>query len=49
MRKKVAIVGAGAAGLMAARLLIEVGLDPVIYEVFERYGGRFYTKNSIGQ
>ena len=42
---KVAIVGAGAAGLMAARLLLEVGLEPVIYEASDRYGGRLYTKH----
>lgn len=42
--KKVAIIGAGAAGLMAARLLLQVGLEPVIFEASNRVGGRLYSK-----
>src|SRR5476649_2205899 len=39
----VAIVGAGAAGIGAARLLIERGLSVVVLEARERIGGRALT------
>jgi tryptophan 2-monooxygenase len=40
---RVAIIGAGAAGLCAAYELMKVGLEPVIYEASERIGGRIYS------
>lgn len=41
---RVAIVGAGAAGLMAGRLLARMGLRPVIYEADpDRIGGRIWS------
>ncbi len=40
---RVAIVGAGAAGLVAAFELIRVGIQPVIYEASGRIGGRLYS------
>lgn len=41
--KKVAIIGAGCAGLSAAFELMRIGLEPVVYEASERIGGRAYT------
>lgn len=43
--KKVAIIGAGVAGLYAARLLLEAGVIPDIYEASDRIGGRLYSKH----
>ena len=45
-RKKVAIVGAGCAGMCAARELYRCGLDITIYEASDRIGGRLYTKKN---
>ncbi|MBA2652956.1 MAG: FAD-dependent oxidoreductase [Tatlockia sp.] len=42
--KKVAIIGAGAAGILAAHELLKMGLRPVIYEATHRIGGRLYSK-----
>jgi len=42
---EVAVVGAGAAGMSAANLLLKVGLKPVVYEQSNRIGGRTYSKN----
>ena len=39
----VAVVGAGAAGLMAARTFVEEGLDVVVLEARKRAGGRIFT------
>lgn len=39
----VVIIGAGAAGLAAARALIEQGLEVVVLEARERIGGRIFT------
>ena len=39
----VAVVGAGAAGLMAARTIVKAGLDVVVLEAQERAGGRILT------
>lgn len=41
---KVAIIGAGAAGLCAAHELIKVGIIPVIFEASQRYGGRLWSQ-----
>ena len=37
---RVAVVGGGIAGLAAARLLQERGLDPVLFESTDRLGGK---------
>src|SRR5438128_1209066 len=42
--KEVAIIGAGAAGLVAAHELLKIGLNPIIYEASNRIGGRLYSK-----
>ena len=43
MDAEVAVVGAGAAGLMAARTLAEEGVDVVVLEARKRAGGRIFT------
>lgn len=40
---RIAIVGAGAAGLAAGYELLAAGLNPVIFEASDRIGGRCYT------
>jgi monoamine oxidase len=39
----VVIIGAGAAGIAAGRVLVEAGLEVVILEARERIGGRIFT------
>ena len=39
----VVVIGAGAAGLSAARALHESGVDVLVLEARERVGGRIYT------
>ncbi len=41
--KSVAIVGAGVAGLSAARALSRLGIDTVVLEALDRIGGRVHT------
>jgi monoamine oxidase len=40
---RVAIVGAGAAGLTAAFELARIGIEPIVYEASDRIGGRLYS------
>jgi monoamine oxidase len=42
----VAIIGAGVAGLEAASILQEAGIDVVVLEARERIGGRIFTRRS---
>ncbi|HWK50790.1 MAG TPA: FAD-dependent oxidoreductase [Steroidobacter sp.] len=44
----VAIVGAGLAGLCAARLLQAQGIDFILIEARDRLGGRIFTANQAG-
>lgn len=46
---RVAIVGAGLAGLCAARLLNAVGVDFVLIEARDRLGGRILTADETGK
>lgn len=46
--KRVAIVGAGMAGLTAAVRLGAVGLDVTVWEARDRIGGRLQTDTSLG-
>ena len=39
----VAVIGAGAAGLSAARMLHEAGLEVIVLEARDRIGGRVFT------
>jgi monoamine oxidase len=41
--RKVAVVGAGVSGLVAASLLSQAGHHVTIYEASQRFGGRIYT------
>jgi len=45
--KKVVIVGAGAAGIAAAYLLKQQGVDSIILEATDTYGGRMKVDNSF--
>lgn len=42
--KEVAIVGGGAAGVLAAHELLKMGVKPTIYEFSSRLGGRLYSR-----
>jgi monoamine oxidase len=44
----VIVIGAGAAGLVAARELSAAGLKVVVLEARDRIGGRIYTDHSLG-
>ncbi len=44
--RRVAIVGAGCAGMTAARELHRCGFDVTIYEASERIGGRLFTRDN---
>lgn len=48
IRTQVAIVGAGAAGLMAARELIREGREVVVLDARDRIGGRIHTLHPPG-
>ncbi len=45
MRKSVAIVGAGAAGLCGAKHMLEAGCDVTLYEIGSRVGGMWVYRN----
>ncbi len=47
MRFDVAVIGAGAAGLMAARRIAEAGLSVVLLEGRDRVGGRVFTVDGV--
>jgi len=42
-KKKIAVIGAGAAGMTAARELYRCGFDVTIFESSDRIGGRLFT------
>jgi monoamine oxidase len=44
----VAVIGAGAAGIGAARQLLDAGFEVVVYEARDRIGGRVHTDTSLG-
>ncbi|KAJ6445239.1 amine oxidase [Purpureocillium lavendulum] len=44
----VAVVGAGMAGIVAARDLSALGLSVVLFEARDRVGGRTYTETALG-
>jgi len=45
--KEVAIIGGGAAGLLAAHELLKMGVKPIIYEFAPRLGGRLYSRSFL--
>ncbi|HUY76664.1 MAG TPA: FAD-dependent oxidoreductase, partial [Ktedonobacterales bacterium] len=44
LRAEVVVVGAGFAGLAAARALVAAGVDALVLEARDRVGGRIYTR-----
>ncbi|HAV50260.1 MAG TPA: deoxyribodipyrimidine photolyase, partial [Brevundimonas sp.] len=46
MRDRIAIIGAGLAGLAAGRALAETGMTPVIFEKSRGLGGRLATRRT---
>ena len=49
IKTDVAIIGAGAAGLAAARRLHERGIDALVLEARDRIGGRAFTLQATGE
>lgn len=47
-REKILVIGAGMAGIMAARTLHDAGYDVTILEARDRLGGRTHTDSSLG-
>lgn len=47
-KRKVVVIGAGMAGIAAARTLVDAGAEVVVLEARNRIGGRIWTDNSIG-
>jgi glycine/D-amino acid oxidase-like deaminating enzyme len=48
LRCDAVILGAGAAGLAAARVLSRAGVSAVVLEARDRIGGRLYTREDVG-
>ena len=48
MKADVAVVGAGLAGLVAARELERAGVEALVLEASDRVGGRTYTREAAG-
>ena len=46
---QVIVIGAGMAGLAAARALAERGVQVVVLEARERVGGRIYTQQKMAR
>lgn len=46
--ERVIVVGAGMAGLVAARLLHDSGFEVIVFEARERLGGRVWTDSRLG-
>ncbi|MEO0750729.1 MAG: FAD-dependent oxidoreductase [Pseudomonadota bacterium] len=46
--KRVGIVGAGVAGMAAARDLVDAGIEVEVFEARDRIGGRTWTSHALG-
>ncbi|MEM1361784.1 MAG: FAD-dependent oxidoreductase [Pseudomonadota bacterium] len=46
--QRIAVIGAGIAGLAAAQYLTEAGRDVIVFEARDRVGGRIWTKDLVG-
>ena len=49
MTKRFAVIGAGAAGLCAAKHLVESGIDVTIFEIGSQIGGLWVYENDNGR
>lgn len=47
--KRVAVIGAGACGLCAAKYLLEVGFDVAVFEIGSQIGGMWCYRNDSGR
>jgi polyamine oxidase len=47
-KERIVVVGAGMAGLAAARRLADAGMDITVLEARDRIGGRMWTDTSLG-
>ncbi len=47
-KEKVIVIGAGMAGIMAGRTLLDAGYEVVVLEARDRVGGRTHTDHSLG-
>lgn len=47
-KERVVVIGAGMAGLAAARRLVDAGMDVTVVEARDRIGGRTWTDTSLG-
>ncbi|MEM7016512.1 MAG: FAD-dependent oxidoreductase, partial [Pseudomonadota bacterium] len=45
---RIAVIGAGFAGLTAARRLVDAGYEVTVFEARDRFGGRAFTKMDLG-
>jgi hypothetical protein len=48
-QKRVAVIGAGACGICAAKYLLEVGFDVTVYEIGSQIGGMWVYRNDNGR
>lgn len=48
LQRKVIVIGAGIAGIAAARALVDEGHEVVVLEARDRIGGRIWTDRSLG-
>src|SRR6187549_2564199 len=47
-KERIVVIGAGMAGLAAARRLADAGMDVTVVEARDRVGGRTWTDTSLG-
>lgn len=47
MTQRVAIIGAGPGGIVAAKFLLQEGLEPVVFEQSDQPGGQWHVRNPL--